>query len=151
VSRCRKNTKWALKALWSYELLQPLFVWINTHACLHNWLLHFKIKVEFTFFEKGLPLLIFNVEKKKKINTDENRRWKDSWTNFIQQQPSTIPATFRLSATFFYLPIPWSCKNNFFPRIAKTGVVVSQCHRRNDSLTGKAKSSSRGSLDSSRK
>ena len=45
---------WALKASWSYELLQPLFVWINTHACLHNWLLHLKIKVEFTFFEKGL-------------------------------------------------------------------------------------------------
>ena len=49
-------------------------------------------------------MLIFSVEKK--INTDENRRWKDSWTNFIQQpfdyssNLSIIQATFRLSSNF---------------------------------------------------
>ncbi len=55
---------------------------------------------------------------------------------------STIPATFRLS-----WPIPHEVAKTTFPPtiphevVAKTGEVVSQCHRRNDSLAGKAKRS----------
>ena len=154
----RKNEIYNIMGVKSFLKLRIVatIVCLNQYSSMLAQLVaSFENKSGITFFEKGLPSLIFNVEKKNQ------HRWESKMEGLLNE---LHPATFRLfqqpfdyRQLFFLSQSPMKLlQKQLFPPIshevvAKTGVVVSQCHRRNDSLTGKAKSSSRGSLDSSRK
>ena len=85
-------------------------------------MLHFKIKVEFTFFEKGLLLCWYLVLQKKStpMRIEDGRTPERTSSSNL----STIPATFRLFQQPFDYPGNFSIIQQLFDFRQRTSIVV---------------------------